>query len=661
MESLIAYLVVGVIGFAAIGLIFVRLVRKPPKGIAFIRTGFRPKVIKDGIGIFIPGLNDCMEVNLKSMRLPISKNGESSLTTADYLLADVDVDFYLRCKADSESIMLAADKLGISTMDPDELKGHVESKFEDAIRNVAATMDFEDLHRKRGDFCKKVLEVTNLGLAEIGFELEDVAMTKLAETPGDFYKDNIHNTEGRALQVARIAEKAKHTNKVERDKELEIERQNLEAAQERLQIQRDREYAELEQAKEIAKRNAAQRAEIAAEESEKEKEAEEIRIRTHEEAEDARIQSAKRLAQKRIESERAVEEEQIHKAKAIESENIAKERELQLARIEQQKALESENIAKLKEIELAEILRQQAQDLAQEETQIKLTEAARKKEEAQVLKKKQIELAEQQRAIEVANASREKSESEAAADAAKALAVEEAQKVITVQEVAIAERQKQIEVLEAAKVAEQSAIAQKVSAEAEKLAAEDRAEAKRISAQAQADEILVTAKARTDADSLEVEVAQKRYEADAEGKRKLHEAENALSDKQIQMKEKLDLIAKMPEILREMNKPIEKIDSIKIFQTDHLGGGGVSPVVTTDKDGKPVAVQSSGNDNMMGRLADALLEYKVKSPVIDTWLQQFGFASTNPQDLVGGLIDPKTKPNGSASPHRIKPKEDIHA
>ena len=176
-------------------------------------------------------------------------------------------------------------------------------------------------------------------------------------------------------------------------------------------------------------------------------------------------------------------------------------------------------------------------------------------------------MADQERQIIVNKKSEEESQARASADAARAEAIKAQEAIETARSVATAERQKQIVLIEAQREAERAATRVKVEATAEKDAAHDRAEARREEAQADADALTIRAEAKK-TDLL----------AEAEGRRAIVEAENAIAAEIVNMKIALARLEKLPEIVAQMVKPAEKIDTIRIHQVSGLGamGGGGS-------------------------------------------------------------------------------------
>lgn len=255
-------------------------------------------------------------------------------------------------------------------------------------------------------------------------------------------------------------------------------------------------------------------------------------------------QSAMEAERGRLAIERDEQEAAIKQAEQIETMKAAQEAEI-AARMEDS----------VRETEKARIAREEAiraADIARE----------RKIREAEITRDRELEVADQERQIIIAQKSEEESRARASADAARAEATKAQESIETARSVASAEREKQIAIIEAQREAEREATRIKLAAQAEKDAAEDRAAARREEAQADADAITIRAAAKK-ADLL----------AEAEGKRAIVEAENAISEAIVDMKVALARLEALPDVVAEMVKPAEKIDSIRIHQVSGLGGG----------------------------------------------------------------------------------------
>lgn len=448
-----------IVGVVAVGIICIiifiaKLYTRSSKEISFVRTGAGgQKVIMNGGALVLPVFQEIIPVNMNTLRLEVKRSNDQALITRDRMRVDVTAEFYVRVKPSEESIANAAQTLGMKTMEPDELKRLVEGKFVDALRAVAAEMAMIELHEMRVDFVQKVQMAVSEDLLKNGLELESVSLTGLDQTSKEFFNpDNAFDAEGLTKLTEEIQARRRKRNEIEQDTEVGIANKNLEAERQRLEIQREQEYARMQQEREVAIRRAEQSAEIAKQQAEKKRESDQ-----------AKISAEQQVASSKIEAERAVEE----------------------SRIEKERLLKEKDILRTKAVETAEIDQ-----------------------------KKSVELAEQDRAIAIAEKSRAKSEAQAEADRARALAVKEEEAVTTVRETEIAERKKAVELVEARKAAEREAIRIKVAADAEKQAALDKAAAVKTAAQAEADAAIVKSQAAEK--KYAVEAAGKRllHEAD---------------------------------------------------------------------------------------------------------------------------------------------------
>ena len=352
-----------------IGLIVTRLYKRATKEIGFVRTGFGgEKVVINGGALVLPVLHETMPVNLNTVRLAVERKNNDALITLDRLRIDVKAEFYVRVRPDRESIAIAAQTLGLRTMQPEHLKELIEGKFVDALRSVAAGMTMNQLHEQRSEFVQKVQQVSSADLAMNGLELESVSLTGLDQTSIDhFNANNAFDAEGLTKLTEQIELRRKTRNDIEQETRVQIEAKNLEAQRKSFEIARDSEFARLEQEREVEVRRAAQHAEVAQEQS--------LRQR---EAEQARIEAKQQIDASQIEANRLIEQAKIAQAQAIE-----------IARQEQQIAV---------------------QNKSREESQAKAeADAARAKAvaaEEQVVTSRESEVAERQKKIELIEAAK---------------------------------------------------------------------------------------------------------------------------------------------------------------------------------------------------------------------------------------------------------------
>jgi len=209
---------------------------------------------------------------------------------------------------------------------------------------------------------------------------------------------------------------------------------------------------------------------------------------------------------------------------------------------------------------------------------------------------------------------------------AESLAVAASERVATARDTEIANRGKQIAVIKATEEAEQEAVGIKVAAAASKVAALDDAEAIKTTAQAQSDAVIIRAKAD-----------EERYKVEAEGKEKLNEAENRLSQEIIRMRVQLETIQHASEIVEASMKPIEAIEGMKIVNVSGLGGltGGAAG----SGNGGNESSQTGGGDNLADQLINSLLKYRGLAPVVDSILQEVGIDTSSVKGLTNIVQD----------------------
>ncbi|MEL6964310.1 MAG: flotillin domain-containing protein [Pseudomonadota bacterium] len=316
------WITVGVILVAiiAIGLMISRLYRRASKEVSFVRTGLKGQlVVMNGGAMVFPVLHEIIPVNMNTLRLEVRRANEQALITRDRMRVDVLAEFYVRVQPTEEAIADAAQTLGRRTMQPEALKELVEGKFVDALRAVAAEMSMEELHEQRVQFVQKVQQAVSEDLLKNGLELESVSLTGLDQTNREFFNpDNAFDAAGLTKLTQEIEDRRKHRNDIEQDTLVAIEQKNLEAEQLRLTLARDKEYAQLEQTREVEVRRAAQKSDIAREQANRQKEAEEADILAKQSIQLAQIQAAREIEQQNIEKERLVRERDIDRERAVE-------------------------------------------------------------------------------------------------------------------------------------------------------------------------------------------------------------------------------------------------------------------------------------------------------------------------------------------------------
>ncbi|MCP1469417.1 putative membrane protein YqiK [Sphingobium sp. OAS761] len=397
---------IGLVTLLIVGIVLARLYKRASKEVGFVRTGVGgEKVVMNGGALVLPIFHETMPVNMNTVRLAVERKNADALITLDRLRIDVKAEFYVRVKPDGQSIAIAAQTLGMRTMNPEALKELVEGKFVDALRSVAAGMTMNQLHEQRSEFVQKVQQVSSVDLAMNGLELESVSLTGLDQTSIEhFNANNAFDAEGLTKLTEQIELRKKTRNDIEQDTRVQIETKNLEAQRQSLLISRDTEFARLEQEREVEMRRAAQIAEVAREQSLRQQEADQARIEAKKLVDSQQIEADRAVQQARIEQEQALELARQEQQIAVQNKSRLESQAKAQADEARAKAVAAEEqVATSRETEVAERIKR-----------IELIDAAREAERAAIQVKVEAQ-AEKQAAADRAEAMRLAAEGEAEA------------------------------------------------------------------------------------------------------------------------------------------------------------------------------------------------------------------------------------------------------
>ena len=422
------FIIIGIVllAFIVIFSIWAKLYRKATKELAFVRTGQGgEKVVINGGSIIIGLFHEVIDVNLRTLRLVVTRKEKQALITKDKIRVDVEVEFYLRVKQDKTAISIAAQTLGSRTKDPMALKDLIEGKFIDALRSVAAEMEMNELHEKRSDFVQKVQNALASDLEKNGLELESVSLTGLDQTNiSHFDPNNAFDAQGLTKITKTIEANRKMQNDLKQATSVEIAQKNLDAQKKHLTIKEEEAMAKLSQQEEIANKAAEQ---------------------------------ASRISLTQTEQKKIADTAKIKALKTIEEENITKARTIQEAEIAKTISISQ----KRKDKEIAEGLLRETEILT-----------ARKVEETQIEKNKSIQEAQIASDIVIAKKSQEHSKAETLKNEEYAKAIISEEQIITAKETEKANRAKKITLIKANEKAEMEAIDVVVAARAKAEAAE---------------------------------------------------------------------------------------------------------------------------------------------------------------------------------------------
>ncbi|MGI9492458.1 MAG: flotillin family protein [Geminicoccaceae bacterium] len=307
--------------------------------------------------------------------------------------------------------------------------------------------------------------------------------------------------------------------------------------------------------------------------------------------------SAMEATRRKLEIEQDEEQARIEQHQEIETLRAAQSAEIARRRATAEEEAEAARIAKDKAVREAEIARERAVRAAEIMRDLEV-------QASEIAKEQDLQLKQQDRMIAIANKAELESQAQAAADRARAEAATAAEAIATARRTAEAERDKLLAFIAAQEDAEANGARLRTLAKAERDAAADHASAR-----------IQAAKAEADADREHAAAKKDALLAEAEGTRALHEAQNALDVRLVEMKEELARIETLPKAITEMVRPAEKIDSIKIHNVTGLGPLGGSN-------------EGSGEKTPVNQALDSILGMALQMPALKTLGDELGLSLT---------------------------------
>lgn len=421
--------------------------KKIPQGKAIVRTGVGGTKVAFNKGMYVIPIFHKMEImDISLKKVQIERMEHDGLICKDNIRADIKVAFFVRVNKSVNDVVNVAQSIGCErASDISTLKDIFEAKFSEALKTVGKKFDFIELYEARREFRDEIINIIGTDLN--GYVLDDCAIDYLEQTEIKFLSpDNILDSEGIKKITDLTAAQNIKANLIRREEEKVIKKQNVEAREAILELERQLAEKEEKQKREVDNVKAREEAEIQKVREEERLKAETVRIATEE---SLAVQEENKLRQI------IIAEKNKQRTDAVETERVEKDRMLEKT--------ERERIVTLAEID---------------------------KERVIEIEKKNIQ-----------DVIRERVELEKGV-------VEEQQNIKDIEAFRSIDRQKQVGVTEAATEAEQKFIETVKAAEAEKAAAKEKAEELLINAEAQkeasakqaeARKILADAKAREDA------------------------------------------------------------------------------------------------------------------------------------------------------------------
>lgn len=423
----------------------VKCFRKVEQGKALVRNGLGgTRVSFSGI-IVIPILHRAELIDISVKQVSIDRMGKAGLICSDNLRADINVAFFVRVNKTEEDVLKVAQSIGCERASHrEELQELFEAKFSEALKSVGKQFDFVDLYNSRERFKDEILK--NIGTDLNGFVLDDAAIDYLEQTSIDMLNpDNILDSEGIKKITSLTSEQKIRANEIEREKEKTITKQDVEAKEAILQLNKQLAESENRQKREVESIKAREAAETEKIRHEEHLKAERARITTEEEVQVAEQNKERQVivALKNKERTSAIETERVEKDRLLEV--TERDRIVELANIEKNKAIETEKkiiqdvirervmVEKTVVEEQERIKDTEAFATADREKRVAVTKAEKEAEQALVLDVKAAEAS--KKAAEL-KANENKYDTVTAAEAAKHAAELQAEEVVIAAEAA---------------------------------------------------------------------------------------------------------------------------------------------------------------------------------------------------------------------------------
>lgn len=187
MDDGIQILVATGIGLVVTGVILAiavtRFHRRVSQGQALIITRMQgePRV-SFGSALVLPIVHHAEVMDISVKPLVLSRRGKDGLICRDSIRADVEATFFVRVNPTVEDVRRVAQAIGVRrASELATLEGLFTARLSEALKTVAAHLDFVQLYSQRENFKDEVMAVVGRDLS--GFVLDDVAIDFLEQTP----------------------------------------------------------------------------------------------------------------------------------------------------------------------------------------------------------------------------------------------------------------------------------------------------------------------------------------------------------------------------------------------------------------------------------------------------------------------------------------------
>ncbi|MFJ8882378.1 flotillin family protein [Streptomyces sp. NPDC102402] len=516
---------VAVVLLITVALVFVitRLFRKVEQGKALIISKTKKVDVTFTGAVVLPVLHKAETMDISVKTIEIRRTGREGLICQDNIRADIHITFFVRVNKTVEDVIKVAQAIGTErASDKAAIQDFFAAKFSEALKTVGKQLDFVDLYTKREEFRDRIIRVIGTDLN--GYHLDDAAIDFLEQTPmAQLDGANILDAQGIRKITELTSIEHVRTNEFQRTEQKEITRQDVDARETILELERRQSEAEIKQRREVETLRAREEAATARVQEEERLGSQGAFIRTEEQLGIQRENQAREIAvaQKNRERVIAVENERIEKDRMLEV--IGRERETELNRIAATKEVEAErrevadvireriavdrtvaeqeeSILTLRSVEESERTRRSVIIAAEAEAQEKLVKDIKAAEAAEAAA---VHLAAEQ--LTLADARLKTADLDAQAKLRLAEGIQAESAAAGLADVQV--RDAEAEVTEKAGRAEAQATEARLRAEAEGARLKALAEAEGTQAQAAADAAMIGEKLKAEAEGLTLKAA----------------------------------------------------------------------------------------------------------------------------------------------------------
>ncbi|MGL4583438.1 MAG: flotillin family protein [Flavobacterium sp.] len=317
--------------------------KKIPQGKTIVRTGVGGTKVAFNKGIYVVPVFHKMEImDISVKKLQIDRMQNEGLICKDNIRADIKVAFFIRVNKSIEDVINVAQTLGCErASDVETLRNIFEAKFSEALKTVGKKFEFIELYEARREFREEILNIIGKDLN--GYILDDCAIDYLEQTNISYLDpQNILDSEGIKKITELTALQNINANLIRRDEQKVIKKQDVEAREAILELERQLSEKEEKQRREVDNIRSREEAEIQKVREEERLKSESVRIATEESLavlEENKLRQVI-IAAKNKERTDAVETERVEKDRALEQ--TERERIVTLAQINKERAVEEE-------------------------------------------------------------------------------------------------------------------------------------------------------------------------------------------------------------------------------------------------------------------------------------------------------------------------------